>query len=60
MLEMFLTFGLVMTVLMVAVDKNRSTPFAPLAIGLALFSTQLAGIQYTGAAVNTGMNAYLP
>jgi len=52
-LEIFLTFGLVMTVLMVAVEKNRSTPFAPLAIGLALFSTQLAGIQFTGAAVNT-------
>lgn len=51
--EMFLTFGLCMTVIMLAVEKNKSTPLAPLAIGFALFSTQLAGINFTGAAVNT-------
>ena len=43
-----------MTVVMLAVDKNKSTPLTPLAIGLALFSSQLAGIFWTGAAVNTG------
>jgi len=52
-LEMFLTFGFVMTIVMVAVDKNKSTPLAPLAIGFALFSTQLAGINFTGASVNS-------
>jgi len=51
--EMFLTFALCITVIMVAVEKNKSTPFSPLAIGFALFATQLAGIQFTGAAVNT-------
>lgn len=50
---MFLTFGLVLTVLFVAVEKHKGTILAPIAIGFALFSTQLAGIQYTGAAVNT-------
>lgn len=43
--EMFLTFALCMVVVMVAVEKNKSTPLAPLAIGFALFATQLAGIQ---------------
>lgn len=57
--EMFLTFGLCMTVIMLAVEKNKSTPLAPLAIGLALFSTQLAGINFTGASVNTGMTTPL-
>lgn len=38
---MFLTFGLCMTVIMLAVEKNKSTPLAPLAIGFALFSTQV-------------------
>jgi len=51
--EMFLTFALIMVVLMVLIEKNKSTPLAPLAIGFALFATQLAGIQFTGAAVNT-------
>jgi hypothetical protein len=51
---MFLTFGLCMTVLMTLVEKNKTTVMAPLAIGIALFATQLAGIFYTGAAVNTG------
>jgi aquaporin related protein len=52
--EMFLTFGLTMTVIMTLVEKNKTTVLAPLAIGIALFATQMAGIQYTGAAVNTG------
>ena len=42
---MFLTFALCMTVVMCAVEKNKSTPFSPIAIGFALFATQLAGIQ---------------
>lgn len=36
---------------MVAIEKNKTTILTPLAIGFALFATQLAGIQYTGAAV---------
>jgi glycerol uptake facilitator-like aquaporin len=35
----------------VAVEKHRSTPFAPCAIGLVLFATHLFGVIYTGAAV---------
>lgn len=48
-----MTFALCMAVIMTAVEKNKTTPLGPVAIGLALFSTQLAGIQFTGAAVNT-------
>lgn len=35
---------------MTLVEKNKTTILAPIAIGFALFATQLAGIQYTGAA----------
>lgn len=52
-IEMFLTFGLCMTVVMLAVERNKATPLAPLFIGFALFATQLMGINFTGASVNT-------
>lgn len=40
---------------MTLVEKNKTTILAPIAIGFALFATQLAGIQYTGAAVNVSL-----
>lgn len=52
-IEGFLTAALTLTVLFVAVEKHRSTPFAPCAIGLVLFATHLFGVIYTGAAVNS-------
>lgn len=50
---MFLTAALCLVVLMTAVEKNKSTILFPLALGFALWATQLAGILWTGAAVNT-------
>ncbi|OAV90884.1 hypothetical protein PTTG_01992 [Puccinia triticina 1-1 BBBD Race 1] len=52
-IEAFLTAALTLTVLFIAVEKHRSTPFAPCAIGLVLFATHLFGVVYTGAAMNS-------
>ncbi|KAH9451271.1 hypothetical protein MJO28_009206 [Puccinia striiformis f. sp. tritici] len=52
-IEAFLTAALTLTVLFIAVEKHRSTPFAPCAIGLVLFATHLFGVIYTGAAMNS-------
>lgn len=52
-IEAFLTAALVLAVLMLAAEKHRSTPFAPIGIGLTLFVGQLWGGLYTGAAMNT-------
>jgi len=51
-LEAFLTFELTMTIYMLAVEKHRATFMAPLGIGLALFVSHLAGINFTGASLN--------
>lgn len=42
-LEMLLTAQLVMTIIMLAVEKSRTSFIAPLAIGLALFIAHLIG-----------------
>lgn len=42
-LETVLTFELVLTILMLAVEKSRTSFMAPLAIGLALFIAHLIG-----------------
>lgn len=51
-IEMFLTAGLVFTILMLAVEKTKATFLAPVGIGLSLFITQLAGVYFTGASLN--------
>lgn len=51
-LEMFLTSLLVITVLMLAAEKNKSTFLAPVGIGLALFVAELMGVYYTGGSLN--------
>lgn len=43
-LEMLLTAELIMTILMLAVEKSRTSFMAPLAIGLALFVAHLIGM----------------
>lgn len=45
---MFLTAALCLVVLMTAVERNKGTILFPLALGFALWATQLAAIQYTG------------
>lgn len=42
-IEIFLTFELIFTILMLAAEKHRATFIAPLGIGLALFIAELAG-----------------
>jgi len=51
-IEMFLTSLLVITVLMLAVEKSRATFIAPVGIGLALFVAELSGVLYTGGSLN--------
>ncbi|PGH12935.1 hypothetical protein AJ80_06540 [Polytolypa hystricis UAMH7299] len=51
-IEMFLTAQLVVTIIMVAVVKHRSTYLAPIAIGLAMFLAELCGTYFTGGSLN--------
>ncbi|KAI1263648.1 aquaporin-like protein [Xylariaceae sp. FL1019] len=51
-IEVFLTAQLVITILMLAVEKHRGTFMAPLGIGLSLFIAQLMGVYYTGGSLN--------
>ncbi|KAJ7220286.1 aquaporin-like protein [Mycena pura] len=52
-IEMFITGTLVIAVLMLAVEKHQVTAFAPVGIGLTLFSCHLFAVYYTGASMNT-------
>ncbi|KAF8577880.1 aquaporin-like protein [Ramaria rubella] len=52
-IEMFITAALCLAVLMLAAEKHRSTPFAPIGIGLTLLVCHLWAVPYTGAAMNT-------
>jgi aquaporin related protein len=51
-IEMFLTSLLVITVLMLAVEKSKDTFLAPIGIGIALFVAELAGAYFTGGSLN--------
>ncbi|KAG9000068.1 hypothetical protein FRB94_005647 [Tulasnella sp. JGI-2019a] len=52
-MEMFMTSFLVLAVLMLAAEKSRTTPFAPIGIGLTLFACELWGLSWTGGSLNT-------
>ncbi|KAJ7173963.1 putative aquaporin 1 [Mycena crocata] len=52
-IEMFITCALVIAVLMLASEKHQATAFAPIGIGLTLFSCHLFAVLYTGASMNT-------
>ncbi|KAF8207009.1 aquaporin-like protein [Mycena galopus ATCC 62051] len=54
-IEMFITCALVIAVLMLAAEKHQATAFAPIGIGLTLFSCHLGSFAtfYTGASMNT-------
>lgn len=51
-LEVFLTAELVMTIIMLAVEKSRTSFIAPLAIGLTLFVDHLVGMWFQGGTVS--------
>ncbi|CED83912.1 mip family channel protein [Phaffia rhodozyma] len=51
-LEMFLTAMLMLTILLLAAEKNKATFLAPVAIGLALFICEMVGVYYTGGSLN--------
>ncbi|TPX75722.1 hypothetical protein CcCBS67573_g03037 [Chytriomyces confervae] len=51
-LELILTFGLVITVLFLAVEKSKITFFAPMMIGIYVFIAHLLAIPYTNTSIN--------
>ncbi|KAK5113167.1 hypothetical protein LTR85_010985 [Meristemomyces frigidus] len=51
-IEMFLTALLVFTIFMLAAEKHKGTFLAPIGIGLSLFVAELAGVYFTGGALN--------
>ena len=52
-IEAFLTAQLMLTILFLAAEKSKATFVAPVAIGLALFVSELAGGSSTVALPNT-------
>jgi len=52
-IEMFITAALVFAVLMLAAEKHCLTAFAPIGIGLTLFSGELFALDFTGGSMNT-------
>ncbi|KAI8618148.1 aquaporin-1 [Chytriomyces sp. MP71] len=51
-LEVILTFGLVITVLFLAVEKSKITFYAPMMIGVYVFVAHLLAIPYTNTSIN--------
>ncbi|KAM7200656.1 aquaporin-like protein [Naviculisporaceae sp. PSN 640] len=51
-IEMFLTAELVFVIIMVAVEKHKSTYLAPIAIGVSFFLCELVGVYFTGGSLN--------
>lgn len=52
LIEMFLTFELVVTIMMLAGEKHPGTFLAPIGIGLSLFIAELSGVNFTGGSLN--------
>lgn len=49
---MFMTTELVLAILFLAAEKQKSTYLAPIGIGLALFVAELMGVYFTGGSLN--------
>jgi len=52
-IEMFMTCFLTLAVLMLAVEKHKTTPIAPIGVGLTLFACELWALNMTGGSLNT-------
>lgn len=50
--EALLAAELVFTIFMLAKEKHSATFIAPVGIGLALFISEMAGVQFTGGSLN--------
>jgi aquaporin related protein len=47
-----MTSELISTILMLAIEKHKSTFIMPVGTGLALFVAELVGVYYTGGSLN--------
>ena len=52
LIEMFLTFQLLVTISMLAGEKHAATFMAPIGIGLSLLIAELSGVRFTGGSLN--------
>ena len=50
--QAFLTAILVLTVILLAAEKHKSTYLAPVGIGLTLLACHMFGVVYTGCGIN--------
>ena len=51
LIELFLTFQLVVTIVTLAGEKHAATFMAPIGIGLSLFIAELSGVSFTGGSL---------
>lgn len=52
LIEVFLTFQLLTSILLLAGEKHAATFIAPIGIGLSLFIAELSGVSFTGGSLN--------
>jgi aquaporin rerated protein, other eukaryote len=52
LIEMLLTFQLLVTIQMLAGEKHAATYISPIGIGLSLFIAELSGVPFTGGSLN--------
>ena len=52
LIELFLTFQLLVSIFMLAGEKHAATFMAPIGIGLSLFIAELSGVSATGGSLN--------
>lgn len=52
LIELFLTFQLLVSIFMLAGEKHAATFMAPIGIGLTLFIAELSGVSFTGGSLN--------
>jgi aquaporin related protein len=51
-IEMFCTSILILAILMLAAEKSRLTPMAPIGISMTLFACHMFAVSFTGASLN--------
>lgn len=52
LIELFLTYQFVLSIMMMAGEKHAATHIAPIGIGLSLFVAELSGVYFTGGSLN--------